>query len=175
MLNVVKSNRSKMKIEYIIVGLLFIVFSSFNNKITTKKNYQKRIVSSKNQNSEGLKLLQQNCYACHSVSTKSHNEIIAPPMAAVKRSYRKEYDSKDDFVKAFVAYASNPKAENALMIGAVNKFKAMPKQAFKSDDLRKIAIYVYDNEIETPEWFEDHFQQNHKNGQGMGRNKIQNK
>ena len=55
------------------------------------------------------------------------------------------------------------------MIGAVDKFKAMPKQEFKEDDLTKIASYIYDNEIETPEWFEDHFQQKHKNGQGMGK------
>jgi hypothetical protein len=54
------------------------------------------------------------------------------------------------------------------MIGAVNKFKAMPKQAFTKDDLTKIATYIYDNEIKTPEWFEGHFQQNHKKGQGMG-------
>jgi hypothetical protein len=44
----------------------------------------------------------------------------------------------------------------------------MPKQDFKEDDLTKIASYIYDNEIETPEWFEDHFQQKHKNGQGIG-------
>lgn len=34
---------------------------------------------------EGLKLMQQNCYACHSVVSKSHDKIIAPPMAAIKR------------------------------------------------------------------------------------------
>ena len=80
-----------------------------------------------------------------------------------------QFDNKEDFVNAVVAYAADPKAENALMIGAVNKFKAMPKQAFEKADLKKIAAYIYDNEIETPEWFEDHFQQKHKNGQGMGK------
>ena len=89
-------------------------------------------------------------------------------MVAVKRRYMKEYDSKEDFVKAIVAYAIDPKTENALMIGAVDKFTAMPKQDFKEDDLTKIASYIYDNEIETPEWFEDNFQQKHKNVQGIG-------
>ena len=79
-----------------------------------------------------------------------------------------QFDNKEDFVNAIVAYASDPKAENALMRGAINKFKAMPKQAFEEKDLQKIATYIYENEIETPVWFEEHFQQNHKNGQGMG-------
>lgn len=54
------------------------------------------------------------------------------------------------------------------MIGAVNQFKAMPKQEFTKEDLTKIATYIYENKIETPIWFEEHFQMNHKNGQGMG-------
>ena len=54
-------------------------------------------------------------------------------------------------------------------MGAVNQFKTMPKQDFKKKKKKKIAAYIYDNEIETPEWFEDHFQQNHKNGLGTGK------
>jgi mono/diheme cytochrome c family protein len=157
-----------MKINFIIIVLFFIVFSSFNRQLTTKTTYKKAIVKTEAQNSEGLKLFKQNCYACHSVITKSHDEIIAPPMIAVKRRYMMQYSTKDAFVKAVVAYATDPKAENALMIAAVKKFKAMPKQPFKKEDLRKIATYIYENKIESPVWFEDHFQQNHKNGQGMG-------
>ena len=164
-----------MKINLIIVALLFVFISSFNRQMTTKTTYRKEIVKTETKNSEGLKLFRQNCYACHSVITKSHNEIIAPPMIAVKKRYLMQYDTKESFVKAVVAYASDPKAKNALMIGAVNQFKAMPKQPFKKEDLRKIATYIYENKIETPVWFEDHFQQNHKNGSGMGMNKNQNK
>jgi hypothetical protein len=167
---VVKIKSYNMKANFIIITLLVLLFSSCNKQ---KNENSKTEISSTTEveNIESLKLFQQKCYTCHSIITKSHDEIIAPPMAAVKRRYMKEYDSKDDFVKAVVAYASDPKAENALMIGAVDKFKAMPKQAFTKDDLTKIATYIYDNEIETPEWFEDHFQQNHKNRQGMGRGK----
>jgi cytochrome c2 len=160
-----------MKINFIIIALLLIVFSSFDKLISTNKTYKKATVNFNNDKSEGLKLFKQNCYACHSVITKSHNEIIAPPMIAVKKRYLMQYDTKESFVKAVVAYAIDPKAKNALMIGAVNQFKAMPKQAFKREDLKKIAAYIYDNKIETPVWFEDHFQQNHKNGHGMGMNK----
>jgi cytochrome c553 len=112
--------------------------------------------------------MQQKCSVCHSVTSKSHEEIIAPPMIAVKKRYLMQYDNKEEFVAAIVGFSSDPKAENALMLPAVKQFNAMPKQAFDTADLKKIAAYIYDNKIETPVWFEAHFQQNHKNGQGMG-------
>lgn len=146
-----------------------MIFTSCN-KQKSSEDFNKNIASTNESNdAEALKLFQQKCYACHSVATKSHDEIIAPPMIAVKKRYSMQYDNKEDFVNAVVAYAIDPKAENALMIGAVDKFKAMPKQAFSEDDLKKIATYIYENKIKTPEWFEGHFQQNHKNGQGMGK------
>lgn len=158
-----------MKTKLIKLLVVLLLFSSCN-KQKSSEDFGRRqaTVKSESENAEALALFKQKCYACHSVTTKSHDEIIAPPMIAVKKRYSMQYDNKEDFVNAVVAYAADPKAENALMMGSVNKFKAMPKQAFEEADLRKIATYIYDNEIETPEWFEDHFQQNHKNGQGMG-------
>ena len=157
-----------MKINSLIIVVLLVLFSSCNKQKSSEDFSTNTPAKSETENAEALALFQQKCYACHSVTTKSHDEIIAPPMIAVKKRYSMQFDNKDDFVNAVVAYAHDPKAENALMIGAVNKFKAMPKQAFEETDLKKIAAYIYDNEIETPEWFEGHFQQNHKNGQGMG-------
>jgi cytochrome c2 len=153
-----------MKTNFIITAVLLVVFSGFNEQIKSRKSYNRVTLNTASENAEGLKLFKKNCYACHSVSTKSHDDIIAPPMIAVKKRYLMEFDTKDAFVKAIVAYASNPKTESALMTGAVNKFKVMPKQAFKREDLKKIATYIYENKIETPVWFEDHFRKNHKNG-----------
>ncbi|HQZ25387.1 MAG TPA: c-type cytochrome [Flavobacterium sp.] len=157
-----------MKTNFIKLVVLLVVFSSCNKQKSSGDFGINSSSVSESENAEALALFKQKCYACHSVTTKSHDEIIAPPMIAVKKRYSMQFDNKENFVNAVVAYAADPKAENALMIGAVNKFKAMPKQAFSEDDLKKIATYIYENKIETPEWFEDHFQQNHKNGQGMG-------
>ena len=77
-------------------------------------------------------------------------------------------DSRQDFIEAIVNWAKNPKEENALMFGAVQQFKVMPKQKFYEDDLEKIAAYIYDNEIEQPEWFASHFKEQH-GGKGMGK------
>ena len=157
-----------MKTKLIKLLVVLLLFSSCNKQKSSEDFGRQATVNSESENAEALALFKQKCYACHSVATKSHDEIIAPPMIAVKKRYSMQYDNKEYFVNAVVAYASDPKAENALMIGAVNQFKAMPKQAFSEDDLKKIATYIYENKIETPEWFEEHFQQNHKNGQGMG-------
>lgn len=121
--------------------------------------------------SEGYTLLKNNCYACHSVTTKSHDEIIAPPMIAIKRRYKLNYKTKEEFVNAITNWALNPIKEHALMRGAVIQYNVMPKQPFIKDDLIKIADYMYDNELEKPEWFENHFNGQHPNGMGKGMGK----
>ena len=65
----------------------------------------------------------------------------------------------------------DPKEENALMYGAVQQFKVMPKRAFNEEDLEKIATYIYDNEIEQPDWFAAHFKEQH-GGKGMGKGRM---
>lgn len=158
-----------MKSSLLILVLTGLIITGCTNE---KNNAKSNVVSIayNNDNNEGLKLLQQNCYACHSVSTKSHDEIIAPPMAAVKRRYLMSYSTKEEFIEAFTNWVLNPLEENALMRGAVVNFKVMPKQNFKKEDIEKIAAYIFENEVETPTWFESHFNTEHPNG-GMGKGK----
>ena len=111
---------------------------------------------------EAQQLVTNNCYSCHSPSSSSHDEIIAPPMIAVKTRYLKEYNSEKDFVDAIVSYAKNPSKLKTLMKGAVNKFGVMPQQNFSKKDLQKIAKYIYNNPIKEPEWFKGNFEKEHK-------------
>lgn len=117
--------------------------------------------------SEAYQLLKNQCYACHSPVSSSHDVIIAPPMAAVKLRYGRSYTSKDEFVKAMVSWTMNPDKDKALMRGAVDKFQLMPKQSFAESDMRKIASYVYDNELEEPTWFAAHEKEMHAKGGRM--------
>ncbi len=125
------------------------------------------------QNSEGYDLLKTKCYACHNPNSASHDVIIAPPMSAIKKRYSRLYNSKEEFVSAVTDWALNPLEENAIMRGAVMQFKTMPKQVFDKEELQKIATYMFENELEQPEWCEDHERNMHKgrgrgNGRGMG-------
>ena len=161
-----------MKKIHAFLVIVVILISCVKKEDTSKSASDKKVATKEQltqQENEDLQLFKQTCYACHSVVSKSHDEIIAPPMAAVKMRYLMSYPEREDFINAVVSYASDPKAENALMFGAVQQFKAMPKQNFKEEDLKRIAAYIYDHDIEQPEWFNDHFAEEHPNGMGMGR------
>ena len=71
-------------------------------------------------------LLQNTCMTCHSAIGKTHDALIAPPIIAVKRRYMMAYDEREDFIKNVVAWAKEPKEENGIMFGAIDKFKTMP-------------------------------------------------
>lgn len=116
----------------------------------TDKNLQK---------DNGYTLMKNNCYACHNPNATSHDEILAPPFKAVKMHYMRAYDSKEEFVNAMVSWVQNPDEDKALMFGAVKRFKVMPKLALPTEDLEKIAAYIYDNDVEQPEWLEEHMKE----------------
>lgn len=121
---------------------------------------------------EGYTLLKNTCYACHSITSKSHDDIIAPPMVAVKRRYLRAYPEKEVFVNAMVNFAKEPTEEKALMFGAVRNFKVMSNLNHNEEDLKKIAAYIYENDLEKPEWFDTHFNEKHdgkKHGKGKGK------
>ncbi len=117
--------------------------------------------------SEGYQLMKQKCFACHNPDTESHDVIIAPPMIAVKMHYNKNFETKEAFIDAFVKWSMDPKEEDAVMKGAVKQFQVMPKQIFEKEDLIKIATYVYENDIDQPDWFQKHLKEDHGGGLGM--------
>lgn len=161
----------KMRNKSLIIALisLFLMSCSFSKKAVNQLEAKKtdEIAFQKNE-VESLLLFQQNCYACHSVTSKSHDEIIAPPMEVVKRRYKMYYQTEEEFVQAFTNWVMDPKEENALMRGAIATFNIMPKQPFNEEDINKIAQYIYSNEIEKPDWFQTHFNEVHPNGMGNG-------
>ena len=155
--------------------LLFLISGLFFSCNEKKKDLTRidstKPVNQSNKESEGYELMKTQCYICHSVTSESHDQIIAPPMAAVKMRYSRSYITKESFVEAVSTWAIDPKLENALMRGAVKEFNVMPKQIFKKEELEKIASYMYENELEAPEWFAEHEKEMHGQGRGMGKNK----
>lgn len=156
------------------VGLLIllavIVFSCDTSKkqLVVSENKVAQSIDDTLVENKGLLLLQQKCYACHSITSKSHDEIIAPPMVAVKRRYKMSYTTEDEFVNAVTNWVLHPKEENALMRGAIANFNVMHQQPFNSEEIISIATYMYQNELEKPIWFQKHFNEEHPNGMGNG-------
>lgn len=154
--------------------LVFVTYSCDSSKKESKlsEKIKVEVLENEQEQNVSLNLLKQKCYVCHSVTSKSHDEIIAPPMVAVVRRYKMSYKDKDAFVKAVTNYVLNPTSESALMFGAVKQFNVMPKQPFEKKDIIKISEYIFENELESPEWFDSHFETEHPNGMmGKGRGK----
>ncbi len=111
---------------------------------------------------EGLRRLTTYCNACHNPSSESHDNILAPPMAAVKYRWLQEYPDKEEFVEKMTAFVLIPSEEAALMRGPVKRFGLMPKLgALPPDKMQELVTYIYDNELRTPSWFPAHFEEEH--------------
>lgn len=120
----------------------------------------------------GKKLMETNCYVCHS-PTASEDDRLGPPMIAIKKHYISDDTTKEEFVEAMQEWIKYPTEENAKMFGAVRRFGVMPKTAYPEETIAQIADYMFDNTIEQPEWFEEHFKQGKGRNKGQGKNKGQ--
>jgi cytochrome c2 len=105
---------------------------------------------------DGLTLLKKHCYTCHNPNTKSHDDIIAPPLAGIKKHYSTNYPEKQDFTEAMIGFVKHPTAEKSLMKGPVKRFGLMPKPAATDQEIRQIVDYIRDFELEKPKWFDAH-------------------
>ena len=154
----------------IIILLTIITLFSCN-----KKNNEPQPILATNQvvfnkdNPEGKKLMETHCYVCHSPTAPENEGRIAPPMVAIKARYiDKEGYNRDEFIKHVTEFVENPTEEKVLMYGAIKKFGIMPKQMFPKGSVEKIASFMFDYQIEEPEWFKAHW-----GGNGNNNNWIQ--
>jgi len=139
--------------------LLFLVVIFISCKNSNKENYllsENINIQDLNDSHPGKKLLETNCYVCHNPTT-DHDSRIAPPMIAVKKHYISETTTKQEFISDMQEWIKNPTEEKARMFGAVRKFGVMPKTPYPEETIKQIADYIYDYDIEQPEWFEAHF------------------
>ena len=156
-----------MRKTLLLISIVLLVFNCEDSKKSDYSSFTKRQGATQH---PGKKLMETNCYVCHSPSASEENRI-GPPMIAIKKHYINDNTTKEEFVASMQEWIKNPNKEDAKMYGAVKRFGVMPKQAFPQETIAKIAEYMFDFEIEQPEWFEDHF--NNENGkhkgQGMGK------
>lgn len=158
-----------MKKIFLIFGfiLLFVGCKNSTNPIN-----QKLVVVKAKQIADhpGKKLMEINCYACHNPST-GHNDRIAPPMIAVKKHYISDSSTKEQFIADIQNWIKSPNEEKSKMPGAIRNFGLMPYAPFPDETIDQIAEYMFDFDIDQPDWFDDHF--NEERGKGMRRGKGQ--
>jgi len=105
-------------------------------------------------------LVEQKCYSCHDPKSQSHANIIAPPLAAIKKKYKKTYASKELFVSKFSAFILNPTEKET--IGPTHKFGLMPKIILTTEEAKSIANYVYHTALPYPKWLPKHWEEKHE-------------
>ncbi|TBN00405.1 DUF3365 domain-containing protein [Hyunsoonleella flava] len=158
------------------IFLSLVSFLIFSCNDTKKKGYATYDIQKDISQHPGKKLMETNCYICHN-PTASHDNRIAPPMIAIKKHYITDTTNKSEFIDAMQTWIKNPNAEDAKMFGAVYRFGVMPKTPYPEETITQIADYMFDHDIEQPEWFEDHFNKEREmqhgkgtgNGMGMGK------
>ena len=102
---------------------------------------------------DGLMKLKTNCYVCHNPNTESHDNMLAPPLAAVKFKYSQLYPEKELFVERMAEFVYNPTVEHAVMKGPVKRFGLMPKTALAKTEVDELILYIFNNELDFPSWF----------------------
>ena len=102
------------------------------------------------------------CFACHNPRTPSDGLLIAPPLVATKYYYQEKYESRDEFVKAMSKFIKFPQFETSVKQEWVNRFKLMPFTYLTDEEIKSVVEFMYDNPIEEPAWFKEHFEEMHK-------------
>lgn len=159
--------KKQIVLDCFILSLVVFLLSSCNSKpanlddvlSTEEKQEVERTASLSGK--EGLAKLNTYCYSCHSPKSKSHDDMLAPPLAGIKYKYSRTYQDKTLFVSRMADFVNNPSKSNAMMKGPVRRFGLMPKVSLSKDEINELCLFIYEHELETPAWFPDHFEEQH--------------
>lgn len=147
-----------MKKILLLTAISFLVSCNQNKKPDYKNTTQKKTTEVAHL---GEELLKKECYTCHSPSA-SEKERVAPPMIAIKAHYINKNITKEKFTNNFINFVKRPTKEKAKLNGAIKRFGLMPYQDYKEENLKQIAEYLYDYQIEEPSWFNKHWKDHQK-------------
>jgi hypothetical protein len=149
-----------IKITTIAVVMSFVISScsSKGQNIAIQKKISE-VVQPPIASIDPVNILASNCYLCHDPNSKSHDNLLAPPMTGVKYQYMKAHPDKNEFVNAMTSFIMKPDKSTALLKKPVKQVGLMPPTILSEQQVQAVVNYLYDNEINTPLWFADHFEE----------------
>lgn len=98
------------------------------------------------------------CYVCHNPRIKKSEDLIAPPMVAVKYMYKLRYPEQEEFVHRMSEFVTAPNDTQAVMRGRVMKHGVMPDMSFTESEAKSITEFIYGEDIEVPSWYPAFFE-----------------
>lgn len=151
-----------MKKIILSLASVLLVFTACkkNKEGTYEKTVEQHELTSKELAQKGKKAMENKCYLCHNPSSSEKNRV-GPPMAAIKARYLKNDSSKEEFIESIWHFVEKPTKEKAKLKGAVKRFGVMPYQKYSQEEIEAIAHFMYEYKIEEPEWFKQHWEENH--------------
>lgn len=156
----------------ILLTMLFAFASCKDTKTPAYKSVEpssENEIVAKGDTHPGKKIMETECYICHNPKA-SQERMIAPPMIAVKEHYIDENTTKEQFTEDLIKWVNDPEQETK-MPGALKKFGSMPYIPYPHDVITQIAEYIYDYDIEKPDWFDAHLQEEQGRRKGLGKGK----
>ncbi len=109
--------------------------------------------------SSAKEIVTETCMECHGGSAMG-DDRIAPPMFAAKNHYQNLTD-KQDFIATMSAYIQEPSEATTRMPGAIKKFGLMPNLDLDKATADAIAAFVWEADFNEPEWYQQHYQEEH--------------
>jgi len=143
--------------------LLFLLGCQSKSQENASESSEETLIPNSISSDSASNLLAINCYVCHDPASSSHDDLLAPPLAGIKKRYKNATDSRAAFVERMTSFAFNPTKEAAMMKGPVKRFGLMPKTALDKAQIEAIVQYIHDHEIPAPSWFGAHEKRMMKN------------
>lgn len=135
-----------------IILIIFISCSGSKNQQSTGDDQKPSDLYLAN----GFKLMEQNCFSCHSANASSENNI-SPTIASIKIHYLADSPSEEQFVQNFIDFLENPSESTSKMPDAIKQYGLMPKMSFSEEQMKNMAKYVYNTPLEESGWYEKYF------------------
>lgn len=144
--------------------LILSLLSACSNENTSTSQEKPDPILHQAMMSKGFQLLESNCFSCHTPKGNFESRV-GPPMIAVKKHYIDEHTTLETFTESLIAFVQQPSEEQSKMPGALKRFGLMPKMDFTTEQLSAIAAYIYHTDIESPDWFDEHYEEERKKHQ----------
>lgn len=148
-----------MKKQLAILGIVALISTTACNNQPEKEKTATSSDTLSQPMYKTLAMVQGSCFSCHSPERESVMRI-APGLADVRQAYMTDSITEEEFVNNIINFVDRPGNDNSRMPEAVRQYGMMPMISYKEEDLRKMAAYIYHNDMSTDEWYDQW--KNHK-------------
>lgn len=146
-------------LAYVLSMVILISCTKTENqkKVILETKEESKLISQK----DAFEIISTDCYVCHSPVSISHDNLVAPPLVAVKMRYKKQFTTRVDFINGMTQFLDKPDEHQPIMKGAVKEKGKMMDLFLTKGEARAISEYIYDNTLAVPDWFPEHYKEKH--------------